>query len=49
MIDSVEWCAEFCSTLENNQNTVQYGALNEDGQWLDHEGNIVESSGGKGE
>jgi len=48
MVDSAEWCTEFCAALENNQNTALHGILDEDGQWRDDGGNIVESSGGKG-
>ena len=48
MIDSAEWCTEFIAGLENNQNTAAYGSLGEDGQWRDKDGNVVESSGGKG-
>jgi hypothetical protein len=48
MIDSAEWCSEFMTALHHNQNTELYGRLNEDGEWRDQAGSLVESSGGKG-
>jgi len=48
MLDSEEWCTEFVAALEHNQNTGLYGSLNEDGEWRDADGALVESSGGKG-
>jgi hypothetical protein len=48
MIDSAQWCREFITALQHNQNTAQFGRLNEDGEWRDANGELVESSGGKG-
>jgi hypothetical protein len=48
MIDSADWCTEFVNALEHNQNTALYGALDDEGEWRDKEGNLVESAGGKG-
>lgn len=48
MIDSAEWCGEFIAALENNQNTAQYGLLDEDGQWRNQGGKVVTSAGGQG-
>jgi len=49
MVDSPEMCAEWRAGIDNNQNTAIFGRLDDkDGLWRDKEGNVIDSSGGKG-
>jgi len=49
MVDSPEMCAEWRAGIENNQNTAAYGRIDiKDGLWRDLEGNVLDSSVGKG-
>ena len=49
MVDSPGMCAEWRAGLEANQNTARYGLVSDkDGLWRDKDGNIMDSSLGKG-
>ena len=48
MVDSAQLAREWLIALNINQNTGQYGAVDEDGFWRDKDGNVVQSSGGTG-
>jgi hypothetical protein len=48
MIDSAELAHDWMTALNVNQNTAQFGSVDEDGFWRDKDGNVVQSSGGTG-
>ncbi|KAI0801970.1 hypothetical protein BC629DRAFT_1591626 [Irpex lacteus] len=48
MVDSPQLARDWLTALNINQNTAQYGPVDEDGFWRDKDGKIVQSSGGTG-
>ncbi len=50
MVDSTEVVADWRAAIENNQNTAVHGMIDDsDGLYHDKQGNVVESSAGRGQ
>ena len=49
MVDSTEVIADWRAAIENNQNTAIHGMIDSsDGLYHDKQGNVIESSAGRG-
>ena len=50
MVDSTKIVAEWRAAIENNQNTAAHGKIdNKDGLYHDKDGNVIDSSSGRGQ
>ena len=50
MVDSTQLVADWRAAIENNQNTAIHGTIDDrDGLYHDKQGNVIESSAGRGQ
>ena len=50
MVDSAKVVAEWRAAIENNQNTAVHGRIDDkDGLYHDKDGNVIDSSAGRGQ